>query len=255
MSLTNCTGGEITSLQVNNTDCSCVSISRITWNSAGTQFTIVLSNGQSLTSPVLTGATGSAPTVVFRVLGTELQYSVNGAAYISIYDFDSSPSTFVLYNPQVTHNTTGTALETLDSYTLPAGTLASDGSYIKVRAEFIANTANVYGSTKSVGLYFGGNNITNTSYQLFVNNCNKLILEATINRFSYTVVKNELDVIAGVYSGGFMYLLPNGVLNYFGGSMTSLNLTTTAYVIAAKADGIAVGDITLQNFCVTIFKK
>lgn len=56
-----CIGGSIANLQVNNDDCDCVGIVSIV-NNQPTQnsFTITLSNGQSLTLPLVNGATGPA---------------------------------------------------------------------------------------------------------------------------------------------------------------------------------------------------
>ncbi len=63
----------------------------------------------------------------------------------------------VLANDQTDSSTLGTALEVLKTYAMPAAKLSTDGSYLKVRAVFITNTANTATSNKNVGLYFNGN--------------------------------------------------------------------------------------------------
>jgi len=168
----------------------------------------------------------------------------------------------VLYNDVSNSLTTGTALQTcgdngaaglLKSYTLPAGTLDTDGSYLEIRASFITTTANLAVTSKFVGIYFNGNNITGTNYQIFYGSINKILIVARLNRSTNLLLKNEADVRGGYDSGGLTYL-PGGSFNYFGGTM-AVDLNNISYPITAKADGEAIGDITCEYMTITKFKK
>lgn len=173
---------------------------------------------------------------------------------------DGTNGAAVLYNDISDSLTTGTALQTcgdngaaglLKSYTLPAGTLDTDGSYLEIEASFISSTANLTPSSKFVGIYFNGNNVAGTPSQYFQNNTNKLILKARVNRFTNILLKNELSWEYGQDFGGFT---PIQSLNYFGGTM-AVDLDNISYAITAKADSETVGDITCQYLTVTKFKK
>lgn len=253
----NCLGGQISTLQVQNLDCSCVSIKSITWNPAGTQFTITLTNGQSITSPVLTGATGSAPTVVFRVLGTVLQYNVNSAGWVDLYDF-SDLIEGVLYNDISNSATIGTSLEILKTYTLPANKLSTNGSYLVVRAEFTTTTTNKTPSAdKFVNIYFNNANLIGLNAIVLGFNAqyDKLYLDLRISRFSNTQVKVEMFTQAGslfnlIGGASLAYPAHFGIFTAGG-----LDLSANAYDITAVADSYLAGDITCNLLEVTYFKK
>lgn len=163
----------------------------------------------------------------------------------------------VLHNDISNSATLGTALEILKTYTLPLNTLSTDGSFLKIRAEFTTSTANASPSTKLVGLYFNGNSIADAfePYIIFNGQGRKIILEATVNRFSNTVLKNEqyFDLLYGFLVGSQSSIQP--VINQGIFSMAGLNLTTTVYDITAKANGEVIGDITCTLFTVTYYKK
>jgi hypothetical protein len=166
----------------------------------------------------------------------------------------------VLHNDITDDTTVGTSLEILKTYTLPANTLSSDGSYLRVRAVFSTSTANLLSATKLVGLYFNGNSIADSLQPLIVFSAdyNNIVLEATINRYSNTELKNEIYGWGGVDYGSGYVVTAGGVgyqTNFGIFSMAGLNLTTTGYDITAKANSEAIGDITCELLEVTHYVK
>lgn len=253
MSTPNCTGGTIPSLQVINGDCSCVSIQSITWNNAGNQFTITLTNGQSITSPVLEGAEGATPVIAFRVSGTILQYNVDGGAWISLFDLASLTESNVLNNTYPNASTAGTAWETLGTYQLPAAKLASDGSEITIRTVFTTNAATP-APTQLVRQTFNGSALnTPLNIGFYAKNITKIIIETRLSRVSNTSVKYEQEVQYCVTSIGGESVAQNYVQSLQ--TIAGLNLTTTAYDIDADANSDVAGDITLESFETIYYKK
>lgn len=249
-----CSGGQITQLQVNNVDCSCVSISTIAWNTAGTQFTITLSNGQSITSPVLTGSTGPAPTVSFRVVGTDLQYSVNGGTtWTAIYDFSALAGGGVLANQFPALATLTTNFESLlvarTPYVLAAGTLNTDGDELNGYFEIINTTPTV--ATISVArMTFNGTSLMAAAdYPFLGQSIGSVVVYFSIVRVSNTSIKYTFSTstltprITGGISRG---QIAAGFIDV--NTMTGLNLTTTDYNIDVQGDSATIGDLSCAAF-------
>lgn len=255
----NCLGGQVSLLNVQNTDCSCVSISSITWNAAGTQFTITLSNGQSLTSPVLTGATGGAPTVTFRVLGTVLQYNVNGGSWTSIYDFANVQSALIQSDTDNHITTTNGSFETLSSFatdhTNAAKNLVNVGDTIKLYALF-----SPISSPTATGiltrLNLNGVGITNVALNAMtvVNAADaqiELITTVTLKDNTSGAMYIRVNSQISVYDGsGFLAMRTSFPMKIaiadIGGA--TVDFAVNNYTFSAQAQSVATGDIQLQLF-------
>lgn len=251
----NCTGGQISSLQINNTDCSCVSIASITWNPAGTQFTITLNNGQSITSPVLTGATGPAPTISFRVSGTTLQYSINaGTSWVSIYDLSSILDGGAITNQFPSLSTLGTAFESLISnaagtprtpFSLPANTLKTNGDFIVIESMF--STSSWTSALQRVRQTFDGNAL-NTPLNLgfFAFNVDKIGISSRLTRVSNTEARCQLVAKFYTTSLGGSTVFQEYVQDIL--TIAGLDLAANAYDIDAQGDSVVIGDVTCNAF-------
>lgn len=241
----NCTGGTIPSLQVINGDCSCVSIQSITWNNAGNQFTITLTNGQSITSPVLEGAEGATPVIAFRVSGSILQYNVDGGAWINLFDLASLTGSSMLWNDISDNATSTNAIQILKSFTMAAGQLASDGDMVQIRARFKANSDNV---SKQCYVFLDGSQICEYSMYALVTSCE---LNVTISRTGATAGKADIEIYASI-GGGLSYLTKYRFLLPI--SAVSVSAWADALDIEIKADDNAGNAITCELFQVTYFK-
>jgi hypothetical protein len=172
-----CLGGGIAVLQVDNTDCSCVSITSIVNNGNGT-FTINLSNGQATTLTIPAGASG---TIAMRVAGGYIQYSSNGGSWINLISIASitgptgepGANGSALIWSDATDGSTGLTYATTGSFTtiksgatnfnIPNSNLVTVGDCLKVYATVTSsdNTASlssaqlVFNSTQ-LGAYGNG---------------------------------------------------------------------------------------------------
>lgn len=179
----NCLGGQTSTLNVENTDCSCVSIASITWNAAGTQFTITLNNGQSITSPVLTGATGPAPTISFRVSGTTLQYSINGGtSWVSIYDLSALTGSGLIWSDATNGSTAVTGAYTTiktgtTDYTNASKNLVAVGDAIKVCATILSTSLT---SNSGIRILFNATEIGATGIGFALNSTQMVTYESTM---------------------------------------------------------------------------
>lgn len=250
-----CSGGQITQLQVNNVDCSCVSISTIAWNTAGTQFTITLSNGQSITSPVLTGSTGPAPTVSFRVVGTALQYSVDaGANWTAIYDFSALAGGGVLANQFPALATLTTNFESLlvgrTPYVLPLNTLNTDGDELSGFAQF-STAAPTSSYLQRIRMTFNSVDMLGIlDYpSFFASNVYMIRLGFSIVRVSNTTIKYQFITTyygAEAAPSRSRAVLSQGEIDLV--SQGSLTLDATAYNIDVQAQSNVIGNITCDAF-------
>jgi len=135
-----CLGGGIAVLQVDNTDCSCVSITSITNNGNGT-FTITLSNGQATTLTIPQGESG---TIAMQVANGYIQYSSNGGPWVNLVSLaqitgpagaNGANGVAVLYNDlSVVNNgaVTGTKVA-LKTFALQPNTLVANGAELRIR--------------------------------------------------------------------------------------------------------------------------
>lgn len=249
----NCIGGTIPSLQVQNTDCTCVSIQSITWNQAGNRFTITLNNGQSITSPILTGPAGSQPTIEFRVSGSILQYSVDGGSWINLYDLAQNAGSYILANDFPNASTGGTTWEALNTYQIAAGQLSTNGSQLTITSVFTTN-ASVPAPTQLVRQTFNGSALnTPLNIGFYANNITKIIVETRIVRITNTSIKYVQSVIFCVGGLGGTVVFRTFIQDVQ--AISGLNLTTTAYDITSEGNSDVIGDITLESFNITYFKQ
>lgn len=248
MPTNNCTGGQTATLQVINNDCSCVSISSITWNNAGTQFTITLDNGQSITSPVLTGPAGTPITPEFRVSGTYLQYSVDsGATWTNLYDLSLIESAGVLENLISNSATAGTAWETLKSYTLTAGTLSADKDILHIRARVKSN-GTIQGQECRV--QFNGSTLASAE---FSDSTDFVFFDIYLSRISQTTAKYEGQLQVG--QGFLSVTILTGIFTLPVTSIAGLDFDANNYAITIQGDSVVVGDVICEELQVIYVKK
>ena len=158
--------------------------------------------------------------------------------------------TSVLHNDISTSTTTGTSLETLKSYTLPANTLDTDGSYIKIYVRFNTTTSNPTTSTKRVYIYFNGSFITLSLFNS-IDNLTTVEHEVIISRYSNTSGRSKYRVEGSDNSSYKIYGAISSPFSTLGG----LNFTTTAYDIEVKADSDVIGDLNCENLTIVKYKK
>lgn len=155
----------------------------------------------------------------------------------------------VLHNDISNSDTTGTTEEILKTYTMPANTLSTDGSYIKINARFSTTTKNTNLSTKTVNLVFNGSNISFNTF-LF-SNINTYEVEVIISRFSNTSGRTEFYVQASNNTYFQVYGASSSGWSTIGG----LNFTTTGYTITANGNSDEIGDVRCESLIITKYKK
>lgn len=245
---TNCTGGQISTLQVNNTDCECVSISQISVNPAGTQVTITLTNGQSLTFTIPTGPAGETITPEFRVSGTYLQYSIDeGANWINLYDFTELQSGLVLENSISNSATAGTTWETLKTYTIPAGKLSSDKDYVHIRARFKSSGTI---QAQECRLQFNGSTLASGNFSATTS---LLMFDIVLSRITQTTAKYDGQVqvaqpffAVSVVTSSFIFPIT---------SIAGLDWDANSYTITAQGDSVVIGDVVCEELQITYYNK
>lgn len=161
-----CVGGNPAILQVVNTDCSCISIARIV-NNQPTQnsFTIFLSNGQSITLPLIQGVSG---TIAMQVDGGYIQYSANGGAWINLIALSAitgptgANGTSIIFGDAINRTTGATTGATVQyiSVPLPANTFAMQGSTVEFDIIYTASPLN--NTTAGLIITDGVNNFSPT---------------------------------------------------------------------------------------------
>lgn len=162
---------------------------------------------------------------------------------------DGSNGVAVLSNDITNSATIGTSLEILKTYTVPAATLTTDGSLLKIIARFSTPTASASTSTKFCGIYFNGSLIQ--GYTFNTANIDAVEFEIDINRFSNVSIKTKAKG-SPIYFG-----LPFVAATLVTGYVTSggLNLTTTAYDITTKANSDVIGDVVCESLQVIKYVK
>ena len=253
----NCLGGQISTLQVQNLDCTCISISSITWNAAGTQFTITLSNGQSITSPVLTGATGPAPTISFRVSGTTLQYSVNGGtSWTSLIDLTTLvDGKNIITNELEDAGTSSSSWETLGTtqtdYTNSSKNLSADGDMLKITGRFISSVAD--GNTR---LRLNGSSLLGGVNYGFVNGIAAIEYEITIGRIDATNISCITKVYRYMPYGSSYLISSNGIFIAPKQDIVVPTLASNNLTITAESDAVTstANEIVLEYFRNEIYK-
>ena len=183
--------------------------------------------------PGATGATGPA-----GAAGTNGTNGTNGADGVAIL------------SNQISNNaTTGTSLETLKTYSLPAAKLNTDGDAILIKARFSTSTYTTVASTKTVGIYFNGSLLGNAIFS--ASNIDVMEFDVWINRTSNTSIKYKPSL------EGFYKIIPisAGKIGFGFTSIGGLNLTTTSYNIDAKGNSDVTGDLTCESLQVFYYKK
>ena len=245
--MSDCIGGTIPSLQVINSDCSCISIQSITWNNAGNQFTITLNNGQSITSPVLIGAEGATPVIAFRVSGSILQYNVDGGAWISLYDLAQLTGSSVLENLLTNSATAGTAWETLKSYKIPAGQLSTDKDFVHIRAKF-RSAGTIQG--QGYRIQFNGSTLFTDT---FTGTKAHSLVDIYINRNAQTTGRYDGQVFVGIDALSLSLIYASLVLPLT--DIAGLDWDANPYTITCQGDSVVAGDVVCQELQVTYFHK
>ena len=250
--MANCLGGTTATLQVVNTDCGCVSIQSISQSQNGLTFTITLDNGQSITLTLPIAPAAAAIVPEFRASGTLLQYSVDGGTtWITIYDL-ALLMDGLLYNNYANADTSGTTYQTLDTYTLPAAKLATNGDELLIEAVF--TTDSWTSSAQYVRIQFGGNTLnTPLNIGFMASNINKIQYSVRLTRISNTQVEYQLNVRQFALGIGGSIMATNYMQDIK--TISSLNLTTTTYAINADAKSVVTGDITSESLFVQLVKK
>ena len=162
---------------------------------------------------------------------------------------DGVDGTTVLHNDISDSATTGTSLETLKTYTLPADTLDTDGSYIKIIARFSTSTATTYASTKAVSLVFNGTTIANNTF--IFDNVDTFEQEVIISRYSNTSGRTKFYI---TNSNSTIFKVIGASASEWS-TLGGLNFTTTAYDIQAKGNSDVTGDITCESLIILKYEK
>lgn len=145
--------------------------------------------------------------------------------------------------------TTASAWETLDTYTLPAAKLSSDGSEIVISATY--TTGSWTSATQNTRITFNGNSLVLGGYAgFYATNIFKVTYSLKITRTSNTTANYMLTLTYSSPSGAVL----NSNVAAIGG-LAGLNFTTTAYDIDADAYSAVIGDITLAAFKTVYYKK
>lgn len=253
----NCIGGTVASLQVVNTDCSCISISSITWNSQGTQFTITLNNGQSITSPVIQGAEGATPVIAFRVSGTMLQYNVDGGAWNNLIDLD----TLVQGKNTISNNledsgTTTSSWETLGTastdYTNSSKNLSVDGDSLVISGRFVSEAR---GNTR---VRLNGSDVLGVlNHGFYATNINAIEYNIEINRLDSTHVVCVTKVVNYQDTGLNYAVIGSNANASYKQTIVVPDLASNNLTITAEADALAAtaDEIVLEYFSNKIYKK
>lgn len=151
--------------------------------------------------------------------------SIQGATGPSGADGSSSNAN-ILYNEAGTATSAGTGEETLNSYTIPAATIANDGDVLEIVATYtLASNDN----GKTVKIYWGGDEIISYFTDSLVNASNNFVaLKGMITRISATSQEKE------------------GYITRFGGfnsapkiSSSAKNLASTVIVSATGQNSVA----------------
>lgn len=155
----------------------------------------------------------------------------------------------VLHNDISNSATTGTTEEILKTYTLPADTLDTDGSYIKINARFNTTTSSATGSGKTVSIVFNGSNLSFNTFAFA--NIDTYEVEVLISRFSNTSGRTKFIITASNSS----YFQVIGEVSSGYSTIGGLNFTTTGYTITANGNSDVIGDVRCESLIITKYTK
>lgn len=140
--------------------------------------------------------------------------------------------------------TTTGSIEPLKTFSLPVNTLNTNGDMIHIHAVFKSAVANA-GQIPSVS--FNGSTVAGW---FFSGNLGRCVMDVSISRLSNTSISFENNIKPITGTTGVTNQQINLPLTIGG-----LNLTTTAYTIAARGYSVAVGDIICEELQVTYSHK
>lgn len=157
----------------------------------------------------------------------------------------------VLHNDISNSATTGTTEEILKTYTMPANTLSTDGSYIKINARFSTTTSSSPTATKTVNITF---NDSNMSFNTFAfGNIDTYEVEVTISRFSNTSGRVKTDIFAS--NSTYFQVIGAGSIGWSTIGGLNFNFTTTGYTITANGNSDVIGDVRCESLIITKYTK
>ena len=133
--------------------------------------------------------------------------------------------------------TTGVVLEDLKSYTLPLGTLATNGSELIITTAWRFTATN---DAKLIKVLFGGGggNIIATVTASTVQE-QRVFIVNTITRQSATTITNEFDILV---CDGITQQLAH-YHNFNTAPITVLDLSANNIIVKTQGDGTVIGDI------------
>lgn len=221
---TPCAPGKLSTLTFDNPDCpECRGIKNITQSADKLSMTIYYTDGTSqvFSLPTVTGATGAA--------------GAAGATGVVILHNDTDDST-----------TTTNALETLKTFPMVAGQMATDGDILQIRARFRANADAIQkwgyiylDGVALIGWYMQDNPVTGMDFT------------ANISRTSATA--GDLDAFVDVKATVFFFIIQAGRL------FAPINAVSATWAnamdIEIMANDQAGNAITCELFQVTYIKS
>jgi hypothetical protein len=147
-------------------------------------------------------------------------------------------SVLPLYEDRADHATTGTSEETLDSFSVPAGTLANDGDYLRVKGRcIVAGNAN----SKTLSLKFGATTVATLAV---ASNGESWDFEAVIRRSGAATQVASGRVVKGTTSA---FSTANGQFD----EATPAETLSGAVTLAVDATTpTSSGDLTLKEWSV-----
>lgn len=160
----------------------------------------------------------------------------------------------VLYNSATNANngSTTSSFVTLDTYTLPANSLTTNGDQIKIHGVFSLGFQAATG-TNLARITFNGNDVFSVPLDFFPNDFTAEI-DVRLWRTSNTTVDYEVHVSKYTIIGGTVQgidtIYKQTVSNFAG-----LNLTTTGYAINAQVNSGQASNISIEALEVTFYKK
>lgn len=233
-------------------DCECgVGLTRAYFTTnqitGGVSLSIVLSNGQTITSPPLNSII--PPVILFRVLGNTLQYQVNNGAWTTIYTFPFNQS-------DPTNNTsTTTVQQVLNAIDVPGGTILNPGDVVngKIIVSANATSGNPASNGQLVGATIFGTALPNIT---LANGAAKTTLSYTatmsLNSNGQTVaVINGSAVMSAAPVDGLETVLGSFTIPQFSTGVVDFTATQQ---IQATGTSITTGDLTQQYISASLSK-
>ncbi len=203
---------------------------------------------------ITVAATGTAPNITYTVTGAGL--TAGSGIGIST---TSSGGVIIDYKPRLTNlldsqfvdtATTGTTLEVLKTYTLPAGTLGGNATRLRVKSLFEFDvTTNASGKTVSV-------RVNSTDIFLAIPADQGAIafisFEYELYREDATTLKVMVNSVKALNGGGTPLLSYNNIPS---SNITVNNLSSSTNTIDVTGNSIVAGDIINKDFSIEYLGK